>query len=163
MRDRKEQRGFRQPPSISPTASPVRGHGSPPPGGRFGPAGEGDPNLGGYGGFGTRVAREGGQVSRSQPWKGSSMGDGPVKIRNPAAPCPTRELVEDNGEIEEFFGQLWYIPSSASRVRVPQRGMEAVWIRRDLWKSKKFEVSDFYPTGSGDRWSGKSEEAFVRR
>ncbi|XP_062203848.1 uncharacterized protein LOC133906086 [Phragmites australis] len=155
---RKNPREVRQPPLISPSASPVRGHGSPPPGGRSGPAGEGDPNLGGYGGFGPRVAWDGGQMSRSQPWKGSSMGDGPVKIRNPAAPCLTRELVEDNGEIEEFFGQLWYIPSSASRVRVPQRGTEAVWIRRDLWKLKKFEVRDCYSAGSSDRWSRKPKK-----
>lgn len=68
--------------------------------------------------------------------------------------------LEDEGDLEDFFGQLWFFPTNSSpsrgRVRVrhrdvPEKGI-LVWIRRDLWESKKFEPIDCHQVGESDSW-----------
>jgi len=67
---------------------------------------------------------------------------------------------------EDFFGQLWFIPSDSpspsGQVRVPHHGRrtgeDLVWICRDLWEAKTFEVNDCFPVGAGDCWIGSPKK-----
>jgi hypothetical protein len=77
------------------------------------------------------------------------------------------ELEEEGGAVEDFFGQLWYIPavspSLGGQVRVRHRGLPGngdslVWIRKDLWESKTFEAGGCFPIGVGDSWSGSPKK-----
>ena len=52
--------------------------------------------------------------------------------------------VEDEGAIQEFYGQLWFIPRDPPNlgIRVQKREEvfeNLVWVRKDLWESKSFE------------------------
>ena len=56
-------------------------------------------------------------------------------------------LEEEGGAVEDFFGQLWFIPSDSpspgGQVRVRHHGLhrdggDLVWIRKDLWESRNF-------------------------
>jgi len=64
---------------------------------------------------------------------------------------PAVELGEE--EIEEFYGQLWAIPSATKPVRVPAKGFLA-WIRRDLVEAKSFTIDDCFPVKRSDRIEG---------
>jgi hypothetical protein len=56
-------------------------------------------------------------------------------------------------EIQEFWGQLWFVPNATSRARVREvRDESLVWIRRDLWLAKSFKPTDCFPVGEGDKW-----------
>jgi hypothetical protein len=51
----------------------------------------------------------------------------------------------EEGEIHDFWGQLWLVPNSPPpqrgvRVRA-KRGEHLVWIQKELWESKKFNPS----------------------
>lgn len=59
---------------------------------------------------------------------------------------------EEEGEIEEFFGQLWQVPVSYRESRVTQRD-RLFWVRRDLWESREFGKGDCYPVAAGDKLS----------
>ena len=52
--------------------------------------------------------------------------------------------MEDDGAIQEFYGQLWFIPRDPPNlgIRVQKREEvfeNLVWVRKDLWESKSFE------------------------
>lgn len=71
-----------------------------------------------------------------------------------------RESVEEEGTTEEFWGQLWLLPSSAEpppRYSTVRRGESdsatLVWIRRDLWAYKEFGIEVCFPVGANNRWS----------
>jgi hypothetical protein len=53
--------------------------------------------------------------------------------------------VEDaeGGEIEDFLGQLWWVPLSPSP-RVSRSPPNLFWIRHDIWESKKFNTRDCF-------------------
>lgn len=64
-----------------------------------------------------------------------------------------QDPLEEGDEIQAFWGQLWFMPSSipkSPQTRGPERSL--VWIRRDLWEKKTFQSSDCYPVGDGDSW-----------
>lgn len=63
---------------------------------------------------------------------------------------------EDEEDIEDFWGQLWFILKSKpslprSRVRA-KSGESLVWIRQDLWRAKAFSPADCYLVGESDTW-----------
>nr|CAB3457118.1 unnamed protein product [Digitaria exilis] len=68
---------------------------------------------------------------------------------------------DEEGSIEELFGQLWLIPNSSStsrkrrqEVRVEEAPLGGlVWIRRSLWESKEFSADDCHPVRKSDKWS----------
>jgi hypothetical protein len=63
--------------------------------------------------------------------------------------------LEDEEEIQNFWGQLWFVPKTnpVERTRVREaRGEDLVWIRRDLWLAKTFDTSDCHLVGDGDKW-----------
>jgi hypothetical protein len=60
-----------------------------------------------------------------------------------------RSTKRRGGGIEEFFGQLWWVPLSPSP-RVGQPPPNLFWIRRDLWISKSFTTGDCFPVQPGD-------------
>jgi hypothetical protein len=129
-------------------SSPIRGSGTPP---RAGPRRrllwDSVKKLNPRGNPGRR------HVSSTDPWREW------IDSEDTTNPDP----LEEGGAIEEFFGQLWLVPATQtthpdSRSRVshssaPNRDL--VWIRRDLWESKRFSPEDCYPIGSNDSW-GKS-------
>ena len=92
---------------------------------------------------GTRGARKTAQVSRSR------------RKVNGANGLDLGALVDEEGDVEDLFGQLWFIPSASpspcGRARVCRKE-NLVWIRKDLWDSKSFEPSDCHPVGVGDLW-----------
>ncbi|CAN6216897.1 unnamed protein product [Urochloa humidicola] len=97
---------------------------------------------------GTRGAREFRQVATADS---SSKR---VQAGNPT----TRDGADPSGEgaIQEFFGQLWFVPDPApSRGRV-RRGettrSELVWIRKEKLESGDFAAQDCFPIGQGDTW-----------
>ena len=57
-----------------------------------------------------------------------------------------RREISEEGEIAEFFGQLWLIPSEPPpKPRVPSsqpHGGSLFWISRDLVRNKSFEPKD---------------------
>lgn len=71
---------------------------------------------------------------------------------------------EEGGVIQEFFGQVWLIPDSATSSHPRRRSHGArvreggdppenlVWIRKELWDSKRFKAEDCYPVQEGDSW-----------
>ena len=116
---------------LRPKFGPVRRRGSIVNGSERGPNG------------GTRGARKTAQVSRS----GRGV--------NGANGLDLGALVDEEGDVEDLFGQLWFIPSASpspcGRARVCRKE-NLVWIRKDLWDSKSFEPSDCHPVGVGDLW-----------
>jgi len=72
-------------------------------------------------------------------------------------------LEVEEGEVEDIFGQLWFIPSaspsSCGRARVC-KGENLVWIRKNIWDSKHFEPSDCHPVGVGDLWVSPKKLCF---
>jgi hypothetical protein len=77
----------------------------------------------------------------------------PLRLR-PRSPDPA----DQEGEILEFFGQLWLVPGSAQttmRARVPP-GKAAppslVWIAKEKWVSFDLSREDCYPIGEKDVW-----------
>lgn len=67
----------------------------------------------------------------------------------------THNPLEDEEEIQNFWGQLWFVPKTnpVERTRVREaRGEDLVWIRRDLWLAKTFDTSDCHLVGDGDKW-----------
>jgi hypothetical protein len=68
----------------------------------------------------------------------SCGGKGNRKLRG--AHVSYRSLGEEDieeGEIESFFGQLWWFPKSPSP-RVRHSTPNLFWVRQDLWKAKSF-------------------------
>lgn len=67
-------------------------------------------------------------------------------------PLPKIQYPEVEDGIEEFWGQLWFIPQSESRIQPPRVSEEVraslVWVRKDLWEQKQFRVGDCYKVGS---------------
>lgn len=53
-------------------------------------------------------------------------------------------LEEDEGEIEDFFDQVWVVPSQLPQARVSNQS-NLFWIRRDLWEKREFGRSDMHP------------------
>jgi hypothetical protein len=49
----------------------------------------------------------------------------------------------EGGEIEDLFGQLWWVPSSPLP-RVGPLLLNRFWIKHDLWESKLFEPKDCF-------------------
>lgn len=90
--------------------------------------------------LGLRGSRRARQVAQSQPLMCSEMRSG----------RHGKNLGEDEGAIEEFFGQLWLVPPDPGKVRVPGRKGKAIWIRRDLWDSKSFTHANCFPFKRGD-------------
>jgi hypothetical protein len=88
------------------------------------------------------------QVAQAQPWDWRS-----------GFPSPAARDPEVGDDIHDFWGQLWYIPSSTSRIQLPrvreEERINLVWIRRELWESKEFEALDCFPVGLGDVWDQK--------
>ena len=69
----------------------------------------------------------------------------------PSKPKPRDPLEGD--EIQDFWGQLWFVPNSNPRVRFrEERDKDLVWIHRDLWLAKSFEPADCFLIGEGDKW-----------
>ncbi|GJN34893.1 hypothetical protein PR202_gb23598 [Eleusine coracana subsp. coracana] len=67
----------------------------------------------------------------------------------------------DKGEeqIEEFFGQLWAIPLSPPRVRVPAAIASTLgWVRKDLVRNLTFSPADFHPARTSDKWRGEVKQ-----
>ncbi|TVU07127.1 hypothetical protein EJB05_47168, partial [Eragrostis curvula] len=162
-RSRELVRQGRPPGRRLPSASPVREHGTPPPGSRGRARGtqvavRAKAKLK----QGTRGERDDLQVARAQPqipWRGS------LKHVPRGAQAAATEVEE--GAIEEFYGELWYIPlspprsSNSPRVREPVKardGGRLVWIRRELWESKKFGAEDCHPVGWGDQWDKEPQK-----
>ncbi|TVU25198.1 hypothetical protein EJB05_27686, partial [Eragrostis curvula] len=156
-RERRGDRG-RSPARRLPSVSPVRGHGTPPPGIA---ARVNRSEASGCAGVkfkpGTRGTADSLQVARPRPqipWRAES-GRG-------ARGSQLAAYLEEDGVVEELYGELWYIPNSPSdspadiaRVRVAERasdGGSLAWIRKDLWESKKFEAADCHPVTRGDQW-----------
>jgi hypothetical protein len=141
------------PPAIPPAketsravvSSPIRGSGTPP---RAGPRRrllwESEKKLNPRGDPRRR------HVSSSDSWRDWIDSE---ELINP-------DPLEEGGAIEEFFGQLWLVPTTQathldSRSRVshssdPNRDL--VWIPRDLWESKGFSPEDCNPIGYNDSW-----------
>lgn len=69
----------------------------------------------------------------------------------------TRYPDEEEDDISCFWGQLWFVPSTTpkpTKARVLDKGRESlVWIHKDLWEERSFEVIDCYPVGEGDSWT----------
>jgi hypothetical protein len=61
----------------------------------------------------------------------------------------TLSAEDDEGVIEEYFGQLWWIPRSPPP-RVNQRSPHLLWICKDLWEGKSFSMADCFPVQPGD-------------
>lgn len=62
---------------------------------------------------------------------------------------------QEEGAIQEFFGQLWLVPSSPKssarsreEAKAAQEGL--VWIRKDRWESNSFTPDDCFPVRGGD-------------
>jgi hypothetical protein len=95
-------------------------------------------------------------VASSDSWRSRRVGAGASV--EPGHPNP----LDEDGAIEEFFGQLWFFPSEKKRTssRVSQnqetRG-DLIWIRRDLWKTKSFSPEDCFPIGPKDKWEKSPE------
>jgi hypothetical protein len=53
------------------------------------------------------------------------------------------------GEIEDLFGQLWWV-SCDTPPSVGPRPLNQFWIKRELWESKVFRLKDYYPVHPGD-------------
>lgn len=136
--------GLRPPPGDRVPSSPVRVRGSSPR--SIGPRLRGCLVRSGPRevGCGTRVVERPRQVSRSRKMTRGINGLDPG------------ELDEEDGDIEDLFGQLWFIsstsPSPCGRARVHEGG-DLIWIRKDLWDSKQFEVRDCFPVGASDLWA----------
>lgn len=136
------RRRLSSPPVIHPTASSVRVRGIPP-------RALGPPNSG------VRIARgcsrgpgEGTRVA----WRGGGREETAGSKSNARA-YPEED--DEEGAIQEFYGQLWFVLGCYStvtdldrRVRVRdgrEKVKDLVWIRRELWESKSFEIKDCYP------------------
>jgi hypothetical protein len=61
----------------------------------------------------------------------------------------TLSAEDDEGVIEEYFGQLWWIPQSPPP-RVNQRSPHLLWIFKDLWEGKLFSTADCFPVQPSD-------------
>ncbi|TVU37081.1 hypothetical protein EJB05_15547, partial [Eragrostis curvula] len=75
-------------------------------------------------------------------------------------PWGKRILNEDSDgeeeQVEDFFGQLWSIPSTPPRVRVrPRSTSNLVWVRKELAVAKSFGASDCYPARAADQWKAE--------
>lgn len=70
-------------------------------------------------------------------------------------------LPQDGEEVVEVFGQLWSV-SSPNRTTVPPPGGGLVWIRKDLFLSKKFTPEDCYPARVGGGRSRRRRSASRR-
>jgi hypothetical protein len=65
----------------------------------------------------------------------------------------THVMGDDNGEgeVEEFFGQLWWVLSSSTpSPRVQNQPPNLFWIRKDLWETRLFQSKDCFPVQAGD-------------
>lgn len=110
------------------------------------------PRQGPHGSLSASWRKRGGlreeRVAGCQPWW----------FRSRAKQAP-RSLDPDpeEGEIHDFWGQLWLVPNSQPRKRgarvQAERGEHLVWIQKELWDSKKFTPSDCCPVGEGDTWA----------
>lgn len=142
------------PPSPLPPPTPVRVRGTPPRSGRL----TGGPSVPSPLKRDCARGQRGTRVETVRREKVVTPGS-----RSNAQAC--RELDDEEGAIQEFYGQLWLIPdaiaraaNSAVRARVREeelRVRDLVWIRRDLWDSREFGVADCFPAASGDRWVRK--------
>lgn len=53
--------------------------------------------------------------------------------------------------MEEFFGQLWLVPTSTPKSRVSRKESDSeFWIWTDLWEAKSFESGDCFRFVEGD-------------
>lgn len=107
--------------------------------------------------------------ARRRPRSGGTRGScsrwqvgGPGPLRSRSYDGKDREEDDEEGAIEEYFGQLWFLPShpqsaaSRSRPRVPDGGdrvRNRVWIRKDLWERREFDIEDCYPASEKVKWS----------
>jgi hypothetical protein len=84
------------------------------------------------------------QVAKSKHPDKMVRGGGRVSVRHRVVG------VEEDGEIEEFFGQMWWF-SSTPQPRVNQSPISTqCWIYKDLWDSKTFLLKDFFPVQPSD-------------
>jgi hypothetical protein len=72
-----------------------------------------------------------------------------MKANRCGAKLSDEEASREGGEIEELFGQLWWVPSSPPP-RVSHQPLNQCWIRRELWGSRSFTAKDCYLVKSGD-------------
>lgn len=131
---------------LLPPSSPVREWGLPPRVGSRVPTREKvDLRLGTRGARGWGGSRERG----SRPW----ISNGGHRHQGPAER-------EEDGVIQEWLGQLWFIPDSTPSSphrrhgsRVSQGVREhLIWIRKSLWEAKSFKAEDCFPVGGSDKW-----------
>jgi hypothetical protein len=92
-------------------------------------------------------------VASSDSWRSGRVGAGAGA--GPRDPNP----LDEDGAIEEFFGQLWFFPSEKKTTTTSSRVSQnhLVWIHRDLWKTKSFSPEDCYPISSKDKWEKSPE------
>lgn len=74
------------------------------------------------------------------------------------APTDDRDLGHGADEaIEEYYGQLWSIPTVCSPparvLATNSAAINLVWIRRDLFVAKNFTADDCFPVSSTDRFA----------
>jgi hypothetical protein len=88
------------------------------------------------------VAIDGNQVATSR------LGDNGGSRRTIQSRVPEAREDEEEGEIENFFGQLWWVPPPSSPRVCSSTNL--VWIYHDLWISRSFRVSDCFSVQPGD-------------
>jgi hypothetical protein len=59
-----------------------------------------------------------------------------------------KEEIREEGEIEKFFGQLWWFPGQPNPNNPHPPNL--CWIRKEVWESKKIKVVDCFPVLPGD-------------
>jgi hypothetical protein len=72
------------------------------------------------------------------PWTDGTIGELQVNLV-----AGSEEEEEDH--IEEIFGQLWEIPTSLDKPRVPRNGGHMFWIRSNLARERSFCPKDCFP------------------
>lgn len=69
----------------------------------------------------------------------------------------TRYPDEEEDEIQSFWGQLWFFPTTNTEKNnarvIDNKRSNLLWIRKDLWEARSFEVANCHLVGEGDSWT----------
>jgi hypothetical protein len=125
---------------------------------------QGSPQWDGKSNYWSKVALRGRPISLSSHGRCGVLGERQVApprlgnlwsgLRLGRSPPKTHDLNGED-EIQEFWGgQLWLIPHPKCHLQPPRVCAEEksnlVWVRKDLWERKEFDVGECFPIGDGD-------------